>query len=83
MTMDVMRAFGALRRANAEWTRFEIDRGAYQSRDYEIEPDASAASYFWAAAAITQGRVTVEGLSRSSSQGDVSFASASRRWDAR
>jgi 3-phosphoshikimate 1-carboxyvinyltransferase len=40
---------------------------------YAIEPDASAASYFWAAAAITGGRVTVAGLTRQSLQGDVRF----------
>src|SRR5262249_49273537 len=43
-------------------------------REYEIEPDASAASYFFAAAAITGGRVTVPGLKRKSLQGDVRFA---------
>lgn len=42
-------------------------------REYAIEPDASAASYFWAAAAITGGRVTVSGLNRNSLQGDVRF----------
>ena len=42
-------------------------------RSYAIEPDASAASYFWAAAAITGGRVTVSGLNRTSLQGDVRF----------
>src|SRR5262249_55628173 len=41
--------------------------------DYLVEPDASAASYFWAAAAITGGRVTVSGLNRKSLQGDVRF----------
>ncbi|MFO0805786.1 MAG: 3-phosphoshikimate 1-carboxyvinyltransferase [Gemmataceae bacterium] len=40
---------------------------------YFIEPDASAASYFWAAAAVTGGRVTVSGLNRKSLQGDVRF----------
>ena len=40
---------------------------------YPVEPDASAASYFWAAAAITGGRVTVAGLTRDSLQGDVRF----------
>ena len=47
-------------------------------REYPIEPDASAASYFWAAAAITGGQVTVRGLDFSSTggawQGDVRFA---------
>lgn len=41
--------------------------------EYAIEPDASAASYFWAAAAIAGGRVTVSGLNRNSLQGDVRF----------
>ena len=36
----------------------------YQSRAYAIEPDASAASYFFAAAAITGGRVPCAGLTR-------------------
>jgi 3-phosphoshikimate 1-carboxyvinyltransferase len=45
----------------------------YGGRDYEVEPDASAASYFLAAAAIAGGRVTVLGLSRDSLQGDVAF----------
>jgi 3-phosphoshikimate 1-carboxyvinyltransferase len=40
---------------------------------YAIEPDASAASYFFAAAAITGGRVTALGLPRDSLQGDVFF----------
>jgi 3-phosphoshikimate 1-carboxyvinyltransferase len=40
---------------------------------YTIEPDASAASYFWAAAAILGGRVTVSGLTEHSLQGDVRF----------
>jgi 3-phosphoshikimate 1-carboxyvinyltransferase len=40
---------------------------------YDIEPDASAASYFFAAAAITGGRITVTGLPEKSLQGDVAF----------
>jgi 3-phosphoshikimate 1-carboxyvinyltransferase len=42
-------------------------------RDYHIEPDASAASYFWGAAAITGGAVRVPGLHSESLQGDVRF----------
>lgn len=44
----------------------------YQAREYLIEPDASSASYFWAAAAITGGSVTVPGLEQSM-QGDAQF----------
>jgi 3-phosphoshikimate 1-carboxyvinyltransferase len=45
----------------------------YQAANVEIEPDASAATYFWAAAAATGGRIRVRGLSRDSAQGDVGF----------
>jgi 3-phosphoshikimate 1-carboxyvinyltransferase len=41
--------------------------------EYDIEPDASAASYFFAAAAVTGGRVTVLDLPLKSLQGDVRF----------
>jgi 3-phosphoshikimate 1-carboxyvinyltransferase len=41
--------------------------------EYDVEPDASAASYFFAAAALTGGRVTVLGLPENSLQGDVRF----------
>ncbi len=40
---------------------------------YEVEPDASAASYFWGAAAILGGSITVDGLGGRSLQGDVQF----------
>jgi len=52
----------------------DTDPFGYCGCDYKIEPDASAASYFWAAAAITGGQVTVNGLSRDAMQGDVGFA---------
>lgn len=74
MTLAVMRSFGVAVDAPDDLSRFEIaPAGSYMACDYAIEPDASAASYFWAAAAITGGRVTVEGLSREALQGDVAF----------
>ncbi len=72
MTLAVMRAFGVAVDEHRH-ERFAVPRGAYLARRYAIEPDASAASYFFAAAAITQGEVTVEGLARDSLQGDVAF----------
>jgi 3-phosphoshikimate 1-carboxyvinyltransferase len=42
-------------------------------RSYTIEPDASAASYFYAAAAITGRTITVAELTRDSIQGDIRF----------
>lgn len=49
-------------------------RQRYRPRTWHVEPDASAASYFLAAAAITGGRVTVPGLDAHAWQGDVRFA---------
>lgn len=73
MTLAVMASFGVHVGVDAS-SRFTIAAPQrYQSRPYDIEPDASAASYFFAAAAITRGEVTVEGLSRDSLQGDVAF----------
>jgi 3-phosphoshikimate 1-carboxyvinyltransferase len=71
MTLDVMRAFGVDVPHDASLARFTIPRGNYRGLNYAIEPDASAASYFFAAAAITGGEITVAGLSRKSLQGDV------------
>jgi 3-phosphoshikimate 1-carboxyvinyltransferase len=72
MTLAVMEAFGVA--VGRQPGRFRIPGGQrYRGRQYDIEPDASAASYFFAAAAVTGGRVTVEGLSKSSLQGDVAF----------
>jgi 3-phosphoshikimate 1-carboxyvinyltransferase len=74
MTLAVMSAFGIDVPTNDDLTHFRLPAGVkYRGRDYAIEPDASAASYFFGAAAITGGEVTVEGLSRESLQGDVAF----------
>jgi len=56
-------------RPYVEMTRAVIDAFP-TARTYAIEPDASAASYFFAAAAVLGGRVTVEGLGIASLQGD-------------
>jgi 3-phosphoshikimate 1-carboxyvinyltransferase len=73
MTLAVMEAFGASVATTTSLDEFQIGTQAYVACEYEIEPDASAASYFWAAAAVTGGEVTVEGLSAESPQGDVAF----------
>lgn len=73
MTIDTMSAFGiAVNRVGAG--AFHIPSGQrYRPRSYDIEPDATAATYFFAAAAITGGRICVEGLGPSSLQSDVRF----------
>lgn len=73
MTLAVMENFEAVIERDNDLTFFEIALSGYRAREYEIEPDASAGSYFWAAAAITGGRVRVDGLNKYSLQGDVAF----------
>jgi 3-phosphoshikimate 1-carboxyvinyltransferase len=73
LTVDVMRAFGA--DVEASGIEFAVETGGYRGVVYEIEPDASAAVYPMVAAAITGGRVVVEGLGRESLQPDYGIAS--------
>lgn len=46
---------------------------AYKALDYMIEPDVSAASYFYAMAPLLQTEVLVNGVTKESMQGDVAF----------
>lgn len=72
VTAQTMKAFGVeLEIDNFE--RFMVKPGEYTATNYAVEPDASAASYFFAAAAITGGRVVVPGLGSNSLQGDLNF----------
>ncbi len=58
----------------ADGSRFVVAAGQrYTSGEVAIEPDASGAAYWWAAAAITGGRALVEGVGRESRQGDARF----------
>jgi 3-phosphoshikimate 1-carboxyvinyltransferase len=73
MTIATMRDFG-VEVTHADYQRFDVaGRQQYDARNYMIEPDASAASYFFALAAATGGTVRVEHLGRNSVQGDVAF----------
>ncbi|MFN7770790.1 MAG: 3-phosphoshikimate 1-carboxyvinyltransferase [Planctomycetaceae bacterium] len=72
MTIGVMQAFG-VEVGRPRPGVYTIAPQIYCGTPYDIEPDASAASYFFALAAVTGGRVTVQGLSPDALQGDVKF----------
>lgn len=82
MTLRVMQQFGVEVARDGERTYRVAAGQRYRGRSYPVEPDASAAHYFWAAAALTGGRVRVEGLGRDSLQGDVAFAGLLQRMGA-
>ena len=75
MTMAVMADFGVRVEANQGLNRFTVPTGVYCPRDYAIEGDASSASYFWAAAAVSGRRVTVTNVPEASLQGDAVLVS--------
>ena len=73
LTLDVMQNFG-VHVKNLNYRRFIIkNTPRYVSKDYKIEGDASNASYFFGAAAITKGKVMVKNINPNSKQGDIKF----------
>ncbi|MFN8857212.1 MAG: 3-phosphoshikimate 1-carboxyvinyltransferase [Planctomycetaceae bacterium] len=82
MTIGVMQAFG-VEVGRPRPGVYAIAPQTYRGTAYDIEPDASAASYFFALAAVTGGRVTVQGLSPNALQGDVKFADVLARMGCR
>ena len=73
VTLDGMSRFGA----RARWLdkknlRVEAP-GRYLAGSYDVEGDCSSASYFWAAAAITGGKVATQNILHESRQGDLAF----------
>ncbi len=73
MTIAAMRAAGVELLGDGSGRLVVPAWQSYRAGHYEIEPDASAATYFWGAAALCGGRVQVDGLSDASLQGDVRF----------
>lgn len=73
LTLDVMRTFGAFVEQDGH-ERFRVRASGYRPAHQRIEPDASSASYFLAAAALCGGRITVHGLGSATHQGDAAFA---------
>ncbi len=75
MTLGLMHTFGITAQVDQAFTTIALAPGKYRATDYAIEPDASNASYFLAAAAITPGSsCTIENLGKRSLQGDIGFA---------
>ncbi|MEU2075859.1 3-phosphoshikimate 1-carboxyvinyltransferase [Streptomyces sp. NPDC013489] len=77
ITLAMMRDFGAEigeERGRDGARTYRVAPTGYRARTYGIEPDASTASYFFAAAALEPGRsVTVPGLGTGALQGDLGF----------
>jgi 3-phosphoshikimate 1-carboxyvinyltransferase len=73
MTLNLMKDFSVSVERNG-YKSFTIHPAVYKPRDYLIEGDAMAAGYFWAAAAITNGRIKITNVGSHSVQGDRRLA---------
>ncbi|MBI2659654.1 3-phosphoshikimate 1-carboxyvinyltransferase [Candidatus Woesearchaeota archaeon] len=79
ITLDVMKNFG-VNVKNHDYKKFTIrNTEKYKPRVYKVEGDASSASYFFAAAAITKGKVMVKNINPRSKQGDIKFLDTLKR----
>lgn len=78
ITKSVMTSFG-VDDVEVGARRIHVAEGVYEPTVYEVEPDASSASYPLAAAAMVGGAVSVRGLGRESLQGDASFVDVLER----
>lgn len=81
LTVGVMRDFGAsVAEQDGGW---RVAPAGYRGVTFIVEPDASSASYFLAAAALFPGgRVSIPGLGERSQQGDARFADVLARMGA-
>ncbi len=71
ITLEVMKKFG-VNVKNINYKKFFVKNNKkYRARNYKIEGDASSASYFFAAAAVTKGKVMVKNINPDSKQGDI------------
>lgn len=76
MTCAMMKQFGVIAEHPAK-DRYHIKAGqTYQALDYAIEPDVSAACYFYAMCPLLHIPVMVYGVHEDSLQGDLAFVKA-------
>jgi 3-phosphoshikimate 1-carboxyvinyltransferase len=78
MTLQSLRAAG-VRCEHQDHKQFTVWPSRAPLPRIDVEPDASAMSYFLVAAALTRTRVRIEGIGRHSAQGDVGIAFALER----
>ncbi len=71
LTINVMEKFGARILRTGDRHYLVGTQTIYEGRDYTVEGDASSASYFFLASALTKKNIRVAGVGRQSAQGDI------------
>ena len=73
ITMKMMEEFGC-QVCRLDENTYRVMRGqTYRGREYQIEPDVSAACYFYGLAAVTGSEVKVMHVHSATTQGDIKF----------
>lgn len=73
ISMKMMAEFGCEVEQLDEDTYRVLPGQVYQAREYQVEPDVSAACYFYAMAAVTGNEVKVMYVHSTTTQGDIRF----------
>lgn len=73
ISMKMMDEFGVQMEQCSENEYRILPNQHYKAREYQIEPDVSAACYFYGMAAINGGRAKVNHVHFDSTQGDIQF----------
>ncbi len=73
MTEQMMKQFGHHGVERLDTDCYKVCQGSYNASDYQIEPDVSAACYFYAMAAVIGGSAEVRHIAKNSLQGDMRF----------
>ncbi len=76
LTAEMMKSFGITvekKAVNGQIKYIFSGDGSYRAMEYDVEPDMSAAAYFYALAAVLGTKVAVKGVKANMLQGDVEF----------
>lgn len=76
ISMKMMADFGCQMQQRSENEYALLSAQHYKAREYQVEPDVSAACYFYGMAAINGGKARVNHVHFDSMQGDIQFVRA-------
>ncbi len=82
MTLQVMKEFG-IKVTNKNFKQFTIQPQTYTPTTYEVEGDASSATYWWALAAISGSTITVTNVPEDTLQPDRDILRVLEKMDCR
>ncbi|MFE5322427.1 3-phosphoshikimate 1-carboxyvinyltransferase [Paenibacillus sp. NPDC056579] len=71
LTLDMMRAFGVDPKSGEDGQTIAVPAGKYTAQSIALEPDVSTCGYFWSLAALTNGRIRIDGITAGTRQPDI------------